>query len=317
MSESLRGRLAVAAADTLARIALRSSVLERALVMGCRQRLLRRALRLDAVAIGYSRVLRRRELRVARLGRYRLHVNVAEPLGIHPYFFGESGALWLTEHLVRPGDTCVDAGANVGHYTFSMASLAGRRGRVIAFEPNTEFAELIRRSVTLNGYDGVVRVDPRALFDVSGEERDFFISVNAANSGTSSLVNHGWYLSAEAVTRVRTVTLADALHEHGVEHVRLLKIDVERAEDSVIAGARPLLAAHRIDYVILEQHAGSEAQRILRACNYDGYYLDAARQQGIPLDAVPEGTFGDFLFVAPQERRRAIDLLGSAPSRGS
>ena len=63
-------------------------------------------------------------------------VNVREHLGIGPFFFGESGAVWLTKELVGPGDVCVDAGANVGHYTFLTAHLAGPTGRVYAFEPN-------------------------------------------------------------------------------------------------------------------------------------------------------------------------------------
>ena len=43
-----------------------------------------------------------------------------------------------------------DAGANVGHYTFLMASIVGKRGRLVAFEASPEMVEIIGRSITLN-----------------------------------------------------------------------------------------------------------------------------------------------------------------------
>src|SRR4051812_40887128 len=39
-------------------------------------------------------------------------------------------AEWL-----RPGETALDIGANVGHYTCRMSHLVGKGGRVFAFEP--------------------------------------------------------------------------------------------------------------------------------------------------------------------------------------
>ena len=190
------------AADGLARVALRVPVLERALLAGARRPLLRRHLRLGAIALGYPRVLGRRELRIAELDGYRFYVNVGESLGVEPYFFGSTGTVGLTRALIGPGDVCVDAGANAGHYTFFCASVVGARGRVIAFEPNPEFADLLARSVRLNAYAGIVQIEQRALDSVTGALKRFYLSVNPTNSGTSSLVNHGWFLSNERTIEV-------------------------------------------------------------------------------------------------------------------
>jgi FkbM family methyltransferase len=321
-----RPRWAERAADSLARVVLRSALLERALVLACRRPFLRRQLRLGAVAVAYCRVLGRRELRIAELGGYRLQVNVAEPLGIHAYFFGESGAVWLTQRLLRPGDVCIDAGANMGHYTFAMASWVGRTGKIHCFEPNPELCTLICRSIALNQYAERVLLDRRALFDVSGQEHDFFLSTNPANTGTSSLVYHGLYLAPDVLTRVQTVSLDEFAREQGLERIRLLKIDVERAEDRVIAGARHLLERHAVDYLILEQYAGSGAQQALAASGYAGYWLDEARRRLVPIEQVAEGSFGDYLFVAPHEQPHAAgdssgdretDQAGVAPANGS
>jgi len=260
-------------ADVLARLALRVPLAERLLVVGTRSQFLRRHLHLGAIAHGYSRVSRRREIRIAELNGYRLYVNVGESLGIESYFFIESGAVWLAPSLLRPGDVCVDAGANAGNYTFLFASVVGSRGQVFAFEPNPELTELLRKSVSLNGYGEIVRIEERALFSATGERRPFFVSVNPMNTGTSSLIDHGVFVSHDHTVDVSTITFDDFAKNTGVDRFRLVKIDVERAEEFVIAGATKALAGARIDYIIIEMLAGHRTQALLEEAGYRGFLL--------------------------------------------
>jgi FkbM family methyltransferase len=294
-----RPTLAIRAADAVARIALRVPSLERALVVGLRQPALRRHLRLGAIAHGYSRVLRRREIRIAEMEGYRFYVNVGESLGIEPYFFRQPGTLWFTREIVRPGDVCIDAGANAGHYTFHCASIVSPGGRVFAFEPNPDFAELLRRSVRLNDYGRTVQIEQRALYARSGEVLPFLLSVEPTNTGTSSLVDHGWYVSPDRAIDVSTVTLDDFARGAGVDHLRLVKIDVERAEEFVLAGAERLIGERRIDYMIVEMHARSPAHDILDRTGYEGYLAVAEERRLVPAAEVPPDQFGDYLYVRP------------------
>jgi FkbM family methyltransferase len=288
-------------ADIVARLALRLPALERNIAIACRDPRLRR-LGLGAVAHGYSRVLQRPELRVAEFDTYQLWVNVAEPLGIEPFFFGRSGTVWLTPSLVGEGDVCVDAGANVGHYTFLMASIVGKSGRVFAFDANPAMLEVLGRSVTLNDYGTFVEVVPRALWSIAGKEMTFFLSVESTNTGTSSLVDHGTYLSQDHTIRVTTTTLDEFACERSLDHLRLVKLDVERAEDHVLRGAERLLREQRIDYLIVELVRDTEAERIIEQHGYVGYRLDVPRSRLTPLASVPAGTFCDVLFVSPRVR---------------
>jgi FkbM family methyltransferase len=288
-----------AAANLLARVALGVPALERLLVTGAHNSLLRKHLRLGAIALGYPRILKKRALRIAEMNGYRFYVNVGEPLGVGPYFFGDSGTAWLTHSLVRPGDICVDAGANAGHYTFLAASAVGPTGRVFAFEPNPDFAALIHRSVALNGFEQIVQVCGDALWSATGERRRFYISVEPTNSGTSSLVNHGWFLSESKTIEVQTLRFDDFAARAEIDSFRLVKIDVERAEAQLLEGAERTLAAHRIDYLIIEMHGGSRAQELLSNANYEGFLLDLQHRQLRPLSTVSPGYFGDYIFARP------------------
>ena len=286
-------------ANRLALGALRFRALERLLLVGTRRPSLRRNLRLGAIALGYPRVLHGRELRIARMPGYSFYVNIGESLGVEPYFFGNSGVVWLTHRLIRAGDVCVDAGANVGHYTFFCASVIGPEGRVFAFEPNPEFVTLLERSIALNGFESVVTVSREALWSSSGERKRFYISVEPTNSGTSSLVDHGLFLSHEHTIEVQTLRFDDFMERAGVNRFRLVKIDVERAEDHLLDGAARTLSGHRIDYLIVEMYSGGRAQELLYAAGYKGFFLDAERRQLVPLATWPDGHFGDYLFTRP------------------
>jgi hypothetical protein len=157
------------AANLIARLALRSPALERFLQAGTRSSALCRRLRLGAIAMGYQRVLKAPAYRVAQMDGYCFYVNVGEPLGIEPYFFKRSGTAWITPSLVRPGDVCVDAGANAGHYTFLLASIVGPGGKVYAFEPNPDFARLLARSTALNGFQDRIEITRAALSSSDAE----------------------------------------------------------------------------------------------------------------------------------------------------
>lgn len=58
--------------------------------------------------------------------------------------------------FLRPGDTFIDVGANVGLYTLLALSVVGDNGFVHAFEPNPSVAAMLRESLALNAADNVV-----------------------------------------------------------------------------------------------------------------------------------------------------------------
>jgi FkbM family methyltransferase len=144
----------------------------------------------------------------------------------------------LFSRLVRPGDRCVDAGANVGVHTIRLARLVGRDGEVIAFEPDPEVVQRTRRNVSLNDL-GNVRVIGAAASERAGEMRLFRPSPSDTNRARASLTPHRYLTGATATVPVTTVdaTCAGA-------PVALIKIDVEGHEAAVVRGAADTISRY-------------------------------------------------------------------------
>ncbi|MDI6871051.1 MAG: hypothetical protein QME79_06790 [Bacillota bacterium] len=54
------------------------------------------------------------------------------------------------QRTVRPGQTAVDVGANLGYHTILLGTLVGPQGRVFAYEPNPHLLPFLRANVASN-----------------------------------------------------------------------------------------------------------------------------------------------------------------------
>ena len=162
----------------------------------------------------------------------RFEVDLASYLEWHLWVFGsfEPHFAELFRHLVKPGDRCVDVGANVGVHTIRLAKLVGPDGAVTAVEPDPELARRIHENVQLNEMTNV-RVIQAAAADRSATALLYRPGAADANRARASLLHHA-YLTGQA-QEVPTVTI-DELRPGPVA---LIKIDVEGAEAGVVAGA--------------------------------------------------------------------------------
>src|SRR6266540_956801 len=55
-------------------------------------------------------------------------------------------------HFLKPGDTFVDCGANIGYFSVMAGHLVGRRGQVVAIEANPVTRTFLSRNLQLNGF---------------------------------------------------------------------------------------------------------------------------------------------------------------------
>ena len=142
---------------------------------------------------------------------------------------------------------CVlDLGGNVGMFSSRVARTAER---VITYEPVPE--NFSRLEKNLGGHSHVVRVN-RAVSD-EAKKLSLFIPRDAKTSGVfSSHRQAGPELLSDDHIDVDAISLEDVFREHGIDHVDLLKIDVEGAEYAILHAGRKLLP--QIDRIHGEYH---------------------------------------------------------------
>ena len=140
-------------------------------------------------------------------------------------------------NLVREGDHVVEVGANVGYFTIIMARLIGESGRMTSFEANPHLAELVRRSLLLNGY--APRADIRAQAAADRQcELEFFTSTTMNGGGHLGIMHEAETTGLQPL-RVQAVTLDSVM---GDAPVQFLRMDAEGAEPLVLKGAQAMIA---------------------------------------------------------------------------
>ncbi len=140
----------------------------------------------------------------------------------------------LGEIAIRPGDTVLDCGANVGVYT--RTALAEGAAMVVAIEPARENIECLRRNFAAEIAQGRVIVYPKGVWD---KDDLLTLHVDPDNSAADSFLierpgSHG-------VEKVPLTTIDKLVAELSLERVDFIKMDIEGAEVRALEGGRATL----------------------------------------------------------------------------
>jgi FkbM family methyltransferase len=211
----------------------------------------------------------------------------------------------LVENIVRAGDVVLDIGASWGHYSASMARLAGRGGTVHAFEPNPanwrqlELIALRHPNVVLHRH-GLSNEAAAAELYVPVRDGSPVTELGSVSRGTPDTM----------AVAIKLARLDDVLPV-GID-VAFVKCDVEGHERSVLAGGAELLERSKPALLIeLERrHAGADVRETIAWLERLGYVAYMVDEHGLtpadqfdeavhqPEDSTGSGYVGDFFFVA-------------------
>jgi FkbM family methyltransferase len=212
------------------------------------------------------------------------------------------------QRCIKPGDTVIDVGAHVGLFTLLLAYQVAESGRVVAYEPSPRMLELLRDNVSMGWLNDRVEIVPKAVASTSGS-RPFLAPARYTATGSLQQVEH--LLSTEdrvdKVDRVEVETEPLDVHFGRFQQVALVKIDVEGAENQVLAGMGQLLASGvvtRVSFEISRAHIGDEWENFterLQHLERDGWTFsrisDLGEPEPISLTAVLErGRFSQILM---------------------
>ncbi len=213
-------------------------------------------------AIGLSEVARKVYWFLAK--PYRNIFSVKESGATGQFFIHTPGELRLLEQailgekyslgrllsIINPGDVIWDVGASIGLYTVLIARKVGERGQVIAFEPECQSFKRLLENLKLNNLTNVW-VFQKAL----GEYEEKKIMYTGEN---------GYYCSLTLPTErkrkdigrqtVEVVSGDEFCKKKGLPFPRIVNIDVEGYEYSVLQGLRWTISHPNCEAILLEAH---------------------------------------------------------------
>jgi FkbM family methyltransferase len=247
---------------------------------------------------------------------YEMYCGTEDIIQRYIYLFGAWEphlSAWIQDRL-RPGDTFVDVGANVGYYTLLAASCVGPQGHTVAIEASPSIFGLLSDNVQRNEIGARVRSVNVAASDEAGT-----VTVYRGpndNIGLTTTVPHEDF-NIEAT--IPAMSLRDILTDEEMSSARLIKIDVEGLEGPVVRGLLPGLPSCREDLELVLEVNGmptSEGELVsdiveqLRGYGFNVYeipnpYWPASYVEAMDKPQRPQRIYGD---IDPDE---SADLVFS------
>lgn len=149
----------------------------------------------------------------------------------------------LLQYLARDG-VFFDVGGNIGVISFFVKTFYPG-SPIVIFEPGNIASKCLKKTIEVNKIKNVTLVT-KGVSDKVGVA-EFFI--DPKSTGGSSLVRKHFDKTKKNIEKIELIGLDDYVAETKV-FPSLVKVDVEGAENLVIAGARNLIKNHKPNFII-------------------------------------------------------------------
>jgi len=157
--------------------------------------------------------------------------------------FDEREQIFL-KHIVQYGDYCIDIGANEGEYSFYLAQLTGRDGKVFSFEPTKKaykrlqehYSHLRPQNVYIYNY-AIGEKNGFCQMAIPSEKDEIGVLISNDFRAHFSIKNED-DCSVEEVT---VKTLDSFVKEQKIQNLNFIKCDVEGSELQVFKGGHDSL----------------------------------------------------------------------------
>ena len=199
-----------------------------------------------------------------RIMRYTNDVYIGDSVGLYGEYAHDEMELY--RQLLKPGDTVIEVGANIGTLTIPIAQHIGNRGRVYAFEPQRVTFQILCGNIVLNNLYNVWAYNQGA-----GKEHKkvkIFDGLLAGNNGAFQISKWPGSYEIEIVM----------LDEYNFEKCDLLKVDAEGMDSEIIQGAETIIKRCQ-PYIVIEANytkKGKEIIKKLQTLDYRIYEADCS-----------------------------------------
>ncbi len=243
---------------------------------------------------------------IARVTGGRAVVPAGDYVGRSMRFVGDLDpkVSWVVDRVLKPGDTALDIGSNLGLVSLRMAARVGTSGHVHAFDPQPRMQAYFRRTLELNPALPIT-LHPIGL---GPESTSLELAIPPNNAGSASLSARFEDRPGTETVQVPVEPLDTYADTAGITQARMIKMDVEGFEAQVLQGARAFLGRTRPAVILLEENAPDPDTGLSPA-------LEILQDLGYSLYTLPRALWS--VRLAPlSERAPAHDYVAIAPDAG-
>ncbi len=174
----------------------------------------------------------------------------------------------LLRNIIKPGDSILDIGSNIGFYAKILSSFTGEKGKVYCFEPDSTNFRYLKKNT--QGIKNIV------LFNKAVSDKADILKVYK-----SKLLNvdHRTYPvnNYDTVEEIDSVSIDELLKNGTIDKVNVIKIDIQGYELTAFNGMKNLLSSNQNLKIIAEywphgfKRAGTSAIEFYDFFNTLGY----------------------------------------------
>jgi|LakMenEpi03Aug12_release.lakeMendotaPanAssembly.Ray.scaffolds.fasta_scaffold16917_6 FkbM family methyltransferase len=146
-----------------------------------------------------------------------------------PHFYN------VAKNVIKPGDICLDCGANLGYHAVTMAKMVGPAGKVLAFEPLRVIYQQLCGNVFINDLRNVF------CFNVALGNENKMIQMDYVDVDRPQGINIGATKIGGGGDVVQMIKIDEVISSG----VSFLKIDVQGSEIFLLEGAEKLIQNSR------------------------------------------------------------------------
>ena len=235
----------------------------------------------DAIWAGVPDVICR-----GKLHGYRMILRMDDWCERMTYFLGcydSPDVHALLRTALKPGDTFVDIGANIGMITLMAARAVGAEGRILAFEPHPVTVERLRRVLDLNA------VKNTTVYPIGLGDREGILPLQTIDQSSvwSSFAVRAELPGLTYKTVNVPIRRADDSLPEDLGPRTLIKIDAEGYECKVLEGMKNVLRKHPAVITEVEpdilKSAGSSTEELWKRmvdAGYDPFFCELRRRLG-------------------------------------
>lgn len=206
--------------------------------------------------------------------------NTEDMLQRYIYYFGiwEPNLTHWMQRRLASGDTFIDVGANIGYFSLLDSRLAGNEGSVVSIEASPNIFKYLKNNIFINQISNIRAVN------LAVADKKKVVSVYRGPLGDIGQTNIIGFGSIEQECEIEALPLVDILTEDEMKNARLIKIDVEGSEWSVVHGLTSIfdLCCPDLEFVIeinsyrlsKQDKSSEEIFHIFSEHGFNAYILD-------------------------------------------